>query len=269
MGFCLSSTFPLRFPTGVDSEEREFEAATKVNCTGVKDFKLHIDRQLIVSFKIWTYLIGCDKSLPRHIVCTLTSFNDDGGPLEVYVGVNDGSQKSGSFARNASACSFSICLSAPSSASLMSVSTVVESKSSFRFPGRAAEHSLSMKRRVDQNSPSFVSDLEVVEGAFRFEDKVRWPFSKSLNTRSLAAPNALSFSSSAFCLSFSSRSFCRFISFFCVTRDRNYSKVCLIQRTRTHRGRCKRTPCKTSGPGHKLWGLLPFANRGNRHRNSA
>jgi hypothetical protein len=38
----------------------------------------------------------------------LTSASEDGGPLDVYVGVNEGSQKSGSLLRSAAACSRSI-----------------------------------------------------------------------------------------------------------------------------------------------------------------
>jgi hypothetical protein len=53
------------------------------------------------------------------------------------VGVSEGSQKSGSLCRNDSACSRSICLRAASSASRVRVSTVEESKSSFRFDDRA------------------------------------------------------------------------------------------------------------------------------------
>jgi len=54
------------------------------------------------------HAIGCGGLPPRHVVCTLTSASDDGGPFDVYVGVNEGNQKSGSLLRSAAACSRSI-----------------------------------------------------------------------------------------------------------------------------------------------------------------
>ncbi len=81
---------------------------------------------------------GCAGLAPWHVVCNFTSESDVGGPLDVYVGVSDGSQKSGSLLFKASACSRSICRSAASSASRVSVSTALVSKSNFRFVPRAA-----------------------------------------------------------------------------------------------------------------------------------
>jgi hypothetical protein len=74
---------------------------------------------------------------PRHVVRILTSLRELGKPFEVYVGVSEGNQKSGSLCRKDSACSRSICLRAASSASRVRASTVEESKSSFRFNDRA------------------------------------------------------------------------------------------------------------------------------------
>lgn len=50
MGNCLSSAFPPWFPAGVDSEEREPDAA-KENCTGLNDFRLHIGHKSTISFE--------------------------------------------------------------------------------------------------------------------------------------------------------------------------------------------------------------------------
>lgn len=74
---------------------------------------------------------------PRHVVCSLTSVSDVGGPVEVYVGVSEGSQKSGNLCLSDSACSRSICLSAASSASCARVSAVVDEKENLRFVPRA------------------------------------------------------------------------------------------------------------------------------------
>lgn len=55
----------------------------------------------------------------------------------MYVGVNEGSQKSGNLLFKASACSFSILRIATSSASRWSLSTAEESNSNLRFVPRA------------------------------------------------------------------------------------------------------------------------------------
>ena len=80
-----------------------------------------------------THAIGCAGLPPLHVVWTLISINDCGGPLDVNVGVNEGSQKSGSLCFNASACSFSICATAASSASWARDSTVDEENSNLRL----------------------------------------------------------------------------------------------------------------------------------------
>ena len=86
-----------------------------------------------------TNTMGCAGLPPRHVVCNLTSFNELGGPIEVYVGVSEGSQKSGSLWRRASACSRSIWRRANSSASWARFSTLLESKVNFRFSPLAVE----------------------------------------------------------------------------------------------------------------------------------
>lgn len=83
-----------------------------------------------------TYAIGCGGLPPRQVVCTFTSASEDGGPLDVYVGVNDGNQKSGSLLRSAAACSRSICRNAASSASCATFSAAVESNANLRLVPR-------------------------------------------------------------------------------------------------------------------------------------
>jgi len=63
--------------------------AEVVNTTGVRPFKLS----------------SCAGFPPRQVVVTLMFSKEVGGPLEVYVGVKEGSQKSGSLCLRASACS--------------------------------------------------------------------------------------------------------------------------------------------------------------------
>lgn len=106
-----------------------------MNLTGIRLFSLMSKGQKTrAEIKLWlTYEMGWAGLPPRHVVCTFTSIKDCGGPLDVYVGVNDGSQKSGSLLRRASACSRSISRRAASSASCARVSTVEESKANLRF----------------------------------------------------------------------------------------------------------------------------------------
>lgn len=85
-----------------------------------------------------TYDNACLGFPPRQVVCSLTSCKLLGSPGDVYVGVNDGNQKSGSLCFNASACSFSIWRNAASSASSARFSTVDESNVNFRLSGRDA-----------------------------------------------------------------------------------------------------------------------------------
>jgi hypothetical protein len=80
--------------------------------------------------------------------------------------VRDGSQKSGSLARRASACSFSSCKRASSSASWVRRSTSVVSNSNFRFFPRAAwlGHPASRRHVVENDPPE-----SVVEGVTELE----------------------------------------------------------------------------------------------------
>ena len=80
--------------------------------------------------------MGCGGLPPRQVVRTLTSASEDGGPLEVYVGVNEGNQKSGSLLRSAAACSRSIWRNAASSASCATFSAAVESNANLRLVPR-------------------------------------------------------------------------------------------------------------------------------------
>lgn len=73
---------------------------------------------------------------PRQVVRNLISASEDGGPLDVYVGVNEGNQKSGSLLRSAAACSRSIWRNAASSASCATFSAAVESNANLRFVPR-------------------------------------------------------------------------------------------------------------------------------------
>ena len=92
-----------------------------------------------------TYAIGCGGFPPRQVVCNFTSASEVGGPLEVYVGVNEGNQKSGSLLRRAAACSRSIWRNAASSASCASFSAAVESNANFRFVPRPDQSKVSWK----------------------------------------------------------------------------------------------------------------------------
>lgn len=89
--------------------------------------------------KTCTHAIGWGGLPPLQVVCNLTSFREVGGPVEVYVGVSEGSQKSGSLFFNDSACSRSISRRAASSASRARFSTVEESKANLRFVPLAYE----------------------------------------------------------------------------------------------------------------------------------
>ncbi len=114
---------------------------SKDHFTGMRFFRLCLLVSIIEDrpTSTHTHVSGCAGFPPWHVVCSFTSASDDGGPLVVYVGVSDGSQKSGSLLFNASACSRSICRRAASSASRVSFSTAVASKSNFRFVPRAVD----------------------------------------------------------------------------------------------------------------------------------
>lgn len=92
---------------------------------------------------------ACFGSPPRQVVCSLTSCKLLGSPVDVYVGVSDGNQKSGSLCFSASACSFSIWRNAASSASSARFSTVEESKVNLRLRGRDAVN--ENKQSVDKD----------------------------------------------------------------------------------------------------------------------
>jgi hypothetical protein len=86
--------------------------------------------------------MGCGGLPPRQVVRTLMSAIEDGGPLEVYVGVNEGNQKSGSLLRSAAACSRSIWRDAASSASCATFSAAVESNANLRLIPRPDRNKL-------------------------------------------------------------------------------------------------------------------------------
>lgn len=146
------------------------------------------------------------------------SERDVGGPPDEYVGVKDGSQKSGNLCLRASACSRSICRKAASSASLAFVSAVVESKANFRFVPRAVvgRHEIHESKPIDKDSQSseLVPEVVAVEADAASPN---WPLSNSSSTLSRAASRALSFSSSASRFNTSKRAFCFLISESCVT----------------------------------------------------
>ncbi len=81
-----------------------------------------------------TYVRGCTW----QGVCNFTSESDVGGSVDVYIGVSNGSQKSGSFIFRAPARSRSSCQSAASSAPRVRLSAAFGSKSTLRFVPRAA-----------------------------------------------------------------------------------------------------------------------------------
>jgi hypothetical protein len=137
-----SSSFPLvgfaALPIGGDvSFATDDDPGRKEKATGMRSFNLPRGMSMN-NFRLAfiPHVRPCAGSPPRHVVWTLTSASDRGGPDEVYVGVREGSQKSGSLARRASACSRSIWRNAASSASRVRASTVEESKSNFRFVPR-------------------------------------------------------------------------------------------------------------------------------------
>ena len=234
---------------------------------------------------------------PWHVVCNFTSEGDVGGPLDVYVGVSDGSQKSGSLLFRASACSRSICRSAASSASRVSASTALVSKSNLRFVPRAASTSClqylarrrGYRRNKEGDAPSEESvwpeDVETIDVAA----SPSWPFSNSCNTRSLAASRARCRSSSASFFKASRRTFCLLMSPTCATappKSPSYQFCILfaaqtgyqsayshsglkVKRDRTHLGPSGRTPCKTDGPSGTLRGRARAAGRAYTRRTSA
>lgn len=120
---------------------------TRVNLTATKVFRLE-PRQYHegIHLKQRTHLVECAGVVARHNVCSLISFN---GPGTAF-GVREGSQKSGSLARRASACSLSIFFSAAASASRASDSARSWSKvnSSLRFVPRATRISQSKPHRT-------------------------------------------------------------------------------------------------------------------------
>ena len=100
---------------GVDSTDRPdnvAELVSKVHFTGMRFFRLHANETMYQQVKdqrmSTTHRSGCAGLPPWHVVWIFTSERDVGGPCEVYVGVRDGSQKSGSLLFSASACSRSI-----------------------------------------------------------------------------------------------------------------------------------------------------------------
>lgn len=160
IGFCSSPLLGLDASTfgvsdaSVESPDRPEarEGASKMNLTGMRFFRLY-KRSATHSDgpkRGETYSKGCAGFPPRHVVCSLTSVSDVGGPLVVYVGVSEGNQKSGSLCLSASACSRSICWSAASSASCARVSTVVDENENLRFVPRARRNG----RRIPMRSCS-------------------------------------------------------------------------------------------------------------------
>lgn len=103
------------------------------------------------------YTIGCGGLPPRQVVCTFTSASEEGGPLDVYVGVNEGNQKSGSLLRRAAACSRSICRRAASSASCTTFSAVVESNANLRLIPRPDKSGLSVDDRNKKGGPCYLA----------------------------------------------------------------------------------------------------------------
>jgi hypothetical protein len=101
----------------VDSDNGGAADVRNENLTGMRFFSLRSLNQLSDQQEDTTHAIGWRGLPPLQVVCTLTSFKESGGPFEEYVGVSEGSQKSGSLWRSASACSRSIWRSAASSAS--------------------------------------------------------------------------------------------------------------------------------------------------------
>jgi hypothetical protein len=109
-----SLSFEALSSAGVEPVDWDGEdGGRQVKATGMRVFNLHDCRHQekvggLQSRESRAHPTGCGGLPPRQVVCTLTSASEDGGPLEVYVGVNEGNQKSGSLLRRAAACSRSI-----------------------------------------------------------------------------------------------------------------------------------------------------------------
>ena len=147
------------------------------------------------------------------------------------MGVREGNQKSGSLARRASACSFSSCKRASSSASRLRRSTSVVSNSNFRFFPRASRCDQTVWRRHDTESDLLESVSEGVPGPgvgvelAGLTDNPRWALSKSFKTRSRAASTARFFSSSVSALKAANLAFCFLISRLWVTSNNQHLGV--------------------------------------------
>lgn len=110
---CGSSFFRGPSPlsvTGVESTDVDArDGVSSVKLTGISCFRLYSGGQLVRrQVRKFTHAIWWLGLPPRHVVWSLTSFNEVGGPPDVYVGVKEGNQKSGSLCLSESACSRSI-----------------------------------------------------------------------------------------------------------------------------------------------------------------
>ena len=72
----------LSFSTGVDSDERAVVDLGNENSTGKSDFRLLPGQHVEIIYTRKTYVSGCEVLPPLQLVCSLTSFNELGGPFD-------------------------------------------------------------------------------------------------------------------------------------------------------------------------------------------